>query len=203
MSSNPSSRPDAEPPGARRGRPRHPRVDERLDAAVLALLRAGGPAAVTVEAVAAEADVAKTTIYRRHANRAELLTAALANAVDRPDDLPEGTVREKIRAVLEKAWHQMTDVLGPGGLAAILADTDPEFTALFRSALRPFDDALVARIRDDAAAGELRPDVDADGVVSLLIGAYLGELLRHGRIDDDWLDRSLEMIWVLMAGSDR
>ena len=30
-------------------------------------------------------------------------------------------------------------------------DADPEFTELFRQTLRPYDDALVARIREDSA----------------------------------------------------
>jgi AcrR family transcriptional regulator len=184
---------------ARRGRPRQEGVDQRLDAAVLSLLRGHGPAAVTIEAVAEEAGVAKTTIYRRHANRAALLTAALGKAIGTPNELPDGTVREKIRYALEMAWHQMTDVLGPGGLAAILSDFDPEFTELFRAALRPYDEALVARIRDDSVAGLLRPDVDADGVASLLIGAYLGEMVRRGQVDDDWMDRALELIWTILA----
>ncbi len=45
--------------------------DERITAAALDLLRAKGPKAVTVEAVAARADVAKTTIYRRYRDRQE------------------------------------------------------------------------------------------------------------------------------------
>ena len=52
--------------------------DQRITAAALELLRTKGPKAVTVEAVAARADVAKTTIYRRYRDRQQMLTAALA-----------------------------------------------------------------------------------------------------------------------------
>jgi AcrR family transcriptional regulator len=186
-------------PASRPGRPRQADLDQRLDAAVLALLREGGPAAVTVEGVAAKAGVAKTSIYRRHANRGELLTAVLENAIGVPAVPAGGTVREKLRVALEQAWRQMADILGPGGLAAIVGDSDPEFTELFRAALRPYDQALVARIHDDVHAGLMRPGVDADGVVSLLFGAYLGELVRRGHVAPDWLDRSLEMIWAVMV----
>ena len=65
---------------------------------MLALLREGGPSAVTVEGVAARAGVAKTSIYRRHANRAELLTTVLANAIGVPELPAQGTVRDKIRS---------------------------------------------------------------------------------------------------------
>jgi AcrR family transcriptional regulator len=138
----------------RPGRPRRADVEEHLRSAVLELLRTGGPAAVTVEAVAAQSGVAKTTIHRRHANR---------------------------------------------GLAAIVMDTDPAFTELFRGALRPFEEALVDRIEEDARSGVLRADVDADAAVTLFVGAYLGEPDRHGRVDDGWLDRCLEMMWATLA----
>jgi AcrR family transcriptional regulator len=183
----------------RAGRPREADLDRKIAAAVLTLLREGGPNAVTMEGVAAHAGVAKTSIYRRHANRGAMLTAVLHEAIGTPEVPREGTVREKIRIALDQAWSQMTDVLGPGGLAAIVGNSDPEFTELFREALQPYDEALVTRIRDDAHAGRLSRDLDADGVVSLMFGAYLGEMLRRGRADPDWLDRSMEMIWSVMA----
>ena len=184
---------------SRPGRPRQADLDQRLESAVLALLHEGGPAAVTVEGVAAKSGVAKTSIYRRHANRGELLTAVLSTAIGVPQVPREGTVRDKIRFALEQAWRQMGDILGPGGLAAIVGNADPEFTELFRAALRPYEDSLVERIRDDSRAGRLRPGLDAEGIVSLMIGAYLGELVRRGQVGPDWLDRSLEMVWAVMA----
>ena len=51
------------------GRPRQSELDQRIADATLTLLREGGPAAVTMESVAARAGVAKTSVYRRHANR--------------------------------------------------------------------------------------------------------------------------------------
>ena len=152
-----------------------------------------------MEGVAASSGVAKTSIYRRYANRSELLTAVLSDAIGAPGVPREGTVRDKIRFVLEQVWHQMGDVLGPGGMAAIVGDSDPEFTELFRGALRPYVDSLTKRIRSDSRAGRLRPELDADGIVSLMIGAYLGELVRRGEVGADWIDRSMEMLWTLMA----
>ena len=184
---------------ARPGRPREASVDQRLHAAVLQLLRERGPGAITMDGVASASGVAKTSIYRRHANRGELLTAVLTEAIGVPDGPREGSVRDKIRAALERVWHQMGVVLGPGGLAAIVGNSDPEFTDLFRAALRPYVEALVGRIRDDVAGGLLRPDLDAEGVVSLMVGAYLGQLVLRGDVEPDWLDRSLEMLWTLMV----
>ncbi|WP_193611935.1 TetR/AcrR family transcriptional regulator [Nocardioides lijunqiniae] len=184
---------------AKAGRPRQADLDERLEAAVLTLLHEAGPGAVTVERVAERSGVAKTSIYRRHANRDALLTAALTNAIGVPQVPREGTVQDKIRFALGQAWRQMGDVLGPGGLAAIVGNSDPAFTELFRAALRPYDEALVQRIDDDSHAGRLRPGLDADGIVSLMLGAYLGALVRHGEVAPDRLDRSMELLWTIMA----
>lgn len=174
-------------------------MDQRVHAAVLSLLREGGPGAVTMDGVASASGVAKTSIYRRHANRGELLTAVLSNAIGVPDVPRAGSVRDKIRFALEQVWHQMGVVLGRGGLAAIVGNSDPEFTGLFRAALRPHVDVLVSRIREDADAGLLRQDLDAEGVVSLMVGAYLGELVRRGEVEPGWLDRTIELLWTLMA----
>lgn len=190
---------DTSPRPAKPGRPRETSVDQRLHAAVLELLRKGGPGAVTMDGVASASGVAKTSIYRRHPHRADLLTAVLTNAIGVPEIPRTGSVRDKIRFVLEQAWQQMDAVLGPGGLAAIVGNSDPEFTHLFRAALAPHVEMLVSRIRQDVDAGLLRRDLDAEGVVSLMIGAYLGELVRHGNVDSHWLDRALELLWTLMA----
>jgi hypothetical protein len=64
--------------------------------------------------------------------------------------------------------------------------------------LAPYADALVDLIRADAAAGELRTDFDPDVVVSVLIGASLGELVRRGRIGQDFNDKCVDLIWVAM-----
>jgi hypothetical protein len=89
----------------------------------------------------------------------------------------------------------MSEVLGRGGVSAIVQNTQPAFTRLFRSVLTPYADALVDLIRGDMAVGELRRDLDPDTVVSLLIGAYLGELVRRGRVDQGFSEKCVDLMW--------
>lgn len=192
----PPRRPVGDSTGPVRGRPRREETDRSIHQAALSILRVGGPAAVTVEAVAAESGVAKTTIYRRYADREAVLRAALEVAIRPPDEPVGSTPRAKIRWALDQVWHQMAEVLGRGGVSAILADTHPGFTRLFRRVLTPYTATLVDLIRADMAAGELGRDVDPDTVVSLLIGAYLGELLRRGRVDEGFSERCVDQMWV-------
>lgn len=154
---------------------------------------------MTVEAVAAESGVAKTTIYRRYSDREAVLRAALAAAIVPPDEPVGETPRERIRWALGQAWHQMSEVLGSGGLASILSDDDPQFSALFRAVLEPYTDALVELIGSDIANGTLRPGLEPDTVVSLLIGAYLGELVRRGVVADGFIDRCVDLMWAAMT----
>jgi AcrR family transcriptional regulator len=172
----------------------------RIHEATLGLLRKGGPATVTVEAVSEASGVAKTTIYRRYANRDELLRAALTAVIGDPGEPPGTDPRERIRWALEGTWRQMSEVLGPGGLGAVVGATDERFTKLFRGVIEPYADGLVALIRADVAAGKLRGDVDADAAVSLFVGAYLGELVRRGTVDGTFADRCLHLMWVAMTG---
>ena len=57
------------------GRPSDPSKDRDILAAGRRLLFSKGPQAVTMESVARAAGVAKSTLYRRYANRDELLAA--------------------------------------------------------------------------------------------------------------------------------
>src|SRR4051794_24873815 len=60
----------------RPGRQRSPEVDQAVMSAALDLVSEGGFGAVSMEAIAAKAGVAKTTIYRRWPNRAAVVMDA-------------------------------------------------------------------------------------------------------------------------------
>ena len=177
------------------GRPRSPEIDARLIDATLSLLREAGPEAVNIQAVAERSEIAKTTIYRRYRNRDAMLRAAIASAVNLPSEPPSADVRDRVTWALRQVREILGEVLGPGGVAALLEDREPGFAGLVREALDPYNDALVELINADVAAGRLRPDLDADAVVSLLMGSYLGELLRRGVVADEWLSRCAELMW--------
>src|SRR3954451_23135794 len=84
-----------------RGRPRSTEADQAIFAATTRLLDQGGYHGLTVEGVAAEAGVAKTTIYRRYANKALLVLDAMSHAArDAPVELPDtGAFRDDLVAV--------------------------------------------------------------------------------------------------------
>jgi len=75
--------------------------------AAAALLRAGGPSAVTVDAVTRTANVARATLYRHFPSGNDLLAAAF-NSLIPPSPTPpaEGSLRDRLVALmLEQAEH--------------------------------------------------------------------------------------------------
>jgi AcrR family transcriptional regulator len=180
--------------GSGRGRPRKAETDDEIVAATLALLREQGPEAVNVAAVAERSGIARTTIYRRYRDREELLRAALKPVTARGTPPEEASVREKLTWVLNRTQEVLAGSIGLGGVAALVVDSDPDFSAALRASLHSALDPIGQQIVDDVARGRLSPDVDADIVLNLVLGSYLAELLRYGAPRPDWLQRTADLL---------
>ena len=86
----------------RRGRPRSAAAQEKILAATAELLSEGGFQAVTMEAVAARAGVAKTTLYRWWPNRAAVaLDCVSARMTPIADGARAGSYRERFQRQLK------------------------------------------------------------------------------------------------------
>jgi AcrR family transcriptional regulator len=176
------------------GRPRRPETDERLRDAALELLRERGPEAVNVASVASRSGVARTTIYRRYADRSALLRDVLQPAVSRSEPAPDLSVREKVAWTLARTEEVLSASIGLGGVAAALAGTDREFGAVLREVLATALQPLREQVNSDVAAGRLSPHADADIVLNLLLGSYLAEVVRYGTPRSDWMERTTDLL---------
>lgn len=166
------------------------------------LIREQGPGAVNVATVAARSGVARTTIYRRYRDREELLRAALQPVTEtgRP---PEGvSVRAKFVWVLTRTHEVLEGSIGLGGVAAVVADSDPDFSAALRASLDTALEPIRQQIDDDVAHRRLVPHMDADIVVNLVLGAYLAELVRYGAPRPEWLGRTADLLTTSLSPSD-
>src|ERR1700688_516031 len=81
--------------------PRPARSRARLLDAATALLRSGGPSAVTIDAVTRSANVARATLYRHFPSGNDLLAAAF-NSLIPPSPTPpaEGSLRDRLAAMM-------------------------------------------------------------------------------------------------------
>jgi len=180
--------------------PRHT-VDERIADATLALLRTKGAGAVTVEAVAARSGIAKTTIYRRHRDRRDMLSAALSG-IATPEPLAvDAQAPDRLRWLIQEALKAIDDGIGFGGLASLLTDDDPDFTKIFRRILARQRAKLESVIDGARADGSFRADVDGATLIDGIVGAHIAERSRTGRIASGWEQRLFDLFWpIVRAG---
>ena len=61
------------------------------------------------------------------------MTAVLDELIEAPLPPPELSIADKLRWVLERVSGILDHGLGRGGVAAVLADSDPEFTLALRT----------------------------------------------------------------------
>jgi AcrR family transcriptional regulator len=181
------------------GRPRSAETGDRIVSAALDLIREQGPEGVNVATVAARSGVARTTIYRRFRDRRDLLQAALQPATEAGSPPEDASTRDKIAWVLTRTQEVLAGSIGLGGVAAVLADSDHEFSAALRASLQSALDPIHHQIDDDVAHRRLAPHVDADILVNLILGAYLAEIVRHPAPRPGWLDRTADLLAASMG----
>src|SRR4051812_11051836 len=157
-----------------RGRPRSTEADRAIFESTRRLLDEGGYHGLTVEGVAAEAGVAKTTIYRRYANKALLVLDSMTQAAhDAPVELPDtGTFRDDLIAVAHLVREEVAPSSPSSVGAALLGEASQDPAVAER--LRAFADFRFEQgkpVYDRAIArGELRADADWRVVAELLVG---------------------------------
>ncbi|MGE2716487.1 TetR/AcrR family transcriptional regulator [Mycolicibacterium litorale] len=83
------------------GDPRPARSRARLLDAATSLLRAGGPSAVTIDAVTRKANVARATLYRHFPSANDLVAAAFTGLIPPPPMPPaDGSLRDRLIAIV-------------------------------------------------------------------------------------------------------
>jgi AcrR family transcriptional regulator len=173
-------------------------VDDGIADATLTLLRTKGPRSVTIEAVTARSGIAKTTIYRRHRDRRDMLSAALAR-VTTPEPLAaQADPADQLRWLIKEAVKTIDVGIGFGGVAAMITDEDPDFTKLFRRILAKQRRELESVVDAGKADGSFRGDVDAATLVDAIVGAHIAERARTGRAATGWETRLFDLFWPIV-----
>jgi len=173
--------------------------DERITAAVLELLRTKGPKAVTVEAVAAHAGMARTTIYRRFRDRNDMLAAVIAPIAEPTTPAPGTSDVEALTWLVEQSLRSVDEGIGFGGLAALVTDSDPGSTDSIRQILARHRAALSAAVEHYIEGGHGRPDLDIETFLDCVIGAYFAERARSGRVAPGWSSRVVRTLLPAFA----
>jgi AcrR family transcriptional regulator len=156
---------------------------ERALSAAAEILRREGYSRLTMEHVAEESGVAKTTLYRRWPAKAalcvELYLEVSARELHDPDT---GDIASDLRHICNTVVRLQTrTVAGPAFIGLIAeALSNPESSAAFLAEFAERRREITLRVLKRAILrGEIRPDTDVDLVIDALGGATTFRLLQH------------------------
>jgi len=180
--------------GAKRapGRPRSEVSRQAILGSTLKLLKKTGFPQLSIEAIAADADVSKATVYRWWPTKAALVADAFSTSADQELRFPDtGSVhkdmslqmRQLIRVFRSQRGKVVAALLGGG-------QSDPELIAAFRERfLWPRRKQAYKTLQRGIDRGELPAGIDMDLTLDSLYGPiYMRFLIRHGELNEDFAD---------------
>jgi AcrR family transcriptional regulator len=145
--------------------------------------------------VAARSGIAKTTIYRRHRDSRDMLSAALSRMTTTEPLAAQVEAPDRLRWLIGEAVKTIEVGIGFGGFAALLTDDDPDFTKLFRRILADRRAGLDSVIEAGKADGSFRADLDGSALVDAIVGAHIYERARTGRVTSGSESRLFDLFW--------
>lgn len=152
--------------------------------AALDLLTDLGYDGMSMEAVAASAGVAKTTVYRRWPTKDELVLDALSRVKGEESVPPAGTVREQLLFMLGRMRDAWGDRRHARLMQQLTADgiARPErYREIRARVMLPRRNALRDCLQRGVDAGEIDPAVDLNWAVDLLVAPVIAAGLTHQR----------------------
>ncbi|MGE3811074.1 MAG: TetR/AcrR family transcriptional regulator [Candidatus Nanopelagicales bacterium] len=195
MSARTRTEPPPGPQAPGRGRPRSSTADAAILDATRDLLAESGWGALSVEAVAARAGVAKTTVYRRFSSRYDLAMAVLGEVVQASAAKAEETndPRELLRAAVLSCAAAYRRPAARTAMLAVLAEAQRD--ERLRAAVKEQIEEPGRRLVIDGVAlaleqGHGHPDAAAaaagsDLLYDLITGTVLHRLVIRGEEADD------------------
>lgn len=178
-----TSEPIAATPPPRRGRGRRPITEVRADVmrAVGSVLLHEGLGTLTIERVARESGVSKTTLYRWWPSLGALALDGYFHAVEDTLSFPDtGDIRADLATQLHGFVHLMTHTPAGRLLTELIgqAQVDPDLNVAFRELYSSHRRRLaVERMQIAVDAGQINPTVDLETLVDQLWGAAYNRLL--------------------------
>lgn len=177
------------------GRPRNEETDGRVLDVARRLVVARGYPLVTMALIAAEAGVAKQTLYRRWPSKADVVLEAFLVSAGSTDVMTYVGLEATLRTFLTSLFcHLSRDGAAIRSLIAS-AQSDPAFLDHFRKRFAdPRAEALFSILKQAIAAGDLPPDVDLTTVSDMIHGAFWYRLLLGAPLDDAYAGRLAALV---------
>jgi AcrR family transcriptional regulator len=180
------------------GRPRSEHCRKAILRSTLELLQETGFTDLSIEAIAAGADVGKATVYRWWPNKAALVADAFLSGAEAELRFPDtGSVftdmalqmKQLVRILRGRRGRIVAALIGGG-------QSDPELIDAFRERfLRPRRQEAYETLRRAIGRGELPEEVDLDLLLDALYGPiYMRLLIRHSTSTDSFIDQLCRLV---------
>jgi len=185
------------------GRPRSEHAQRAILRSTLRLLERTGFAGLSIEAIAADANVGKATVYRWWPNKGALVADAFESGSAKQLRFPDtGSVREDLRQQMRQ-WARILRGRRGRIVAAIIAagQSDKELIEAFRERfVRPRRLDAYEILRRGIQRGELPRDADLDLILDSLYGAvYMRFLIWQKDLSDQFVGEVVELILLNAA----
>jgi AcrR family transcriptional regulator len=156
------------------------------------LKQSGGFAELSIEAIAADANVGKTTVYRWWPTKGTLVADAFSTSAEQELQFPDtGSVRRDMSLQMKRLIRVFRSDRGKV-VAALLAggQSDPELIEAFRDRfLWPRRKQAYQTLQRGIDRGELPAGSDFDLILDSLYGPiYMRFLIRHAKLDENFAD---------------
>jgi AcrR family transcriptional regulator len=181
------------------GRPRSEESKQSILNSTLKMLKGDvGFGDLSIEAIAADANVGKTTVYRWWPTKAALVADAFSASADDELRFPDtGSVQNDMSLQMRRLVRVFRSRRGKV-VAALLAggQSDPELIEAFRERfLWPRRKNAYRTLQRGIDRGELPSGIDLDLVLDSLYGPiYMRFLIRHDALDETFADDLCQLI---------
>jgi AcrR family transcriptional regulator len=174
------------------GRPRSEVSRQAILSSTLKLLKETGFPQLSIEAIAADADVSKATVYRWWPTKAALVADAFSASADQELRFPDtGSVQKDMNLQMRQVIRVFRSQRGKV-VAALLGggQSDPELIAAFRERfLWPRRRQAYQTLQRGIDRGELPAGIDMNLILDTLYGPiYMRFLIRHDEFNEDFAD---------------
>lgn len=182
----------------KRGRPRDPEADSRILTAAADLILRFGYERMTVDAVAARAQVGKATVYRRWAKKEDLAVAAMGELYSSQiSTVDTGSIRGDLEATYANALAFVNSEMGAAYLRTSISESmrDDRIAALYREANDVAEAGGLAMYERAILRGEVRADVNLPAAVQLLGGIMVVRIITgHPLPSESELDSLVDLV---------
>jgi AcrR family transcriptional regulator len=162
--------------GAGAGRPRDPQLEQRVQDVTCRLYGQVGWAGFSIDAVAREARVGKSSIYLRWPNNTALLLDSLQARIDVPYEVDTGSLRGDLLVLARSIFAILT---GESGDAVLRLSGEARLVPELAPRWEEFQAANVAAVRRIARRAIDRQEIPPDAPVTLMLDALFGGVLMQ------------------------